>query len=368
MPSIQRCGVCSMLVNGKHYKSIWRDQKTGAISIIDQRWLPHEFITPVLTSTNDVKLAIQDMWVRGAPLIGVTAAYGMAIAMAEDPSDSNLKKAGQFLNSARPTAVNLSWAVSKMHTMLKSLEANKRANAALKLADQLAEKDIQTNMAIGAHGAQLIEDIAQTKTSGKPVRILTHCNAGWLATVDRGTATAPIYEAHERGIPVEVWVDETRPRNQGAALTTWELMHNNVPHTLIADNAGGHLMQNGLIDICIVGSDRTTATGDVCNKIGTYLKALAAKDNGVPFYAALPKSTIDKKLDDGVRQIPIENRSEKEVTHIQGLSETNEVITVRLCPKNVKALNPAFDVTPRHLITGIITEEGVNRSDQLPLN
>ena len=289
----------------------------------------------------------------------------MAIAMAEDPSDSNLQKAGKFLNSARPTAVNLEWAISKMQGLLAPLEVNKRATTALMLADQLAEEDVQTNMAIGKHGAKLIADIARTKTHGEPVRILTHCNAGWLATVDRGTATAPIYEAHEQGIPIEVWVDETRPRNQGAALTTWELLHNNVPHTLIVDNAGGHLMQHGFVDICIVGSDRTTATGDVCNKIGTYLKALAAKDNGVPFYAALPKSTIDLTLFDGVREIPIENRSEKEVTHIQGLSENNKVINVRLCPENVTALNPAFDVTPRHLITGIITQDGVHRPDQL---
>ena len=355
-----------MLVNGEHYQSIWRDLKAEAIYIIDQRWLPHEFTTPVLSSANDAMVAIRDMWVRGAPLIGVTAAYGMAIAMAEDPSDSNLQKAGQFLNSARPTAVNLEWAISKMQGLLAPLEVNKRATAALMFADQLAEEDVQTNMFIGKHGANLIADIARTKTHGEPVRILTHCNAGWLATVDRGTATAPIYEAHERGIPIEVWVDETRPRNQGAALTTWELLHNNVPHTLIVDNAGGHLMQHGFIDICIVGSDRTTANGDVCNKIGTYLKALAAKDNGVPFYAALPKSTIDLTLFDGVREIPIENRSEKEVTHIQGLSENNEVINVRLCPENVTALNPAFDVTPRHLITGIITQDGVHRPDQLP--
>ena len=355
-----------MLVNGEHYQSIWRGLKTGAIYIIDQRWLPHEFITPVLSSTNDAMVAIRDMWVRGAPLIGITAAYGMAIAMAEDPSDSNLQKAGKFLNSARPTAVNLEWAISKMQGLLAPLEANKRATTALMLADQLAEEDVQTNMAIGKHGAKLIADIARTKTHGEPVRILTHCNAGWLATVDRGTATAPIYEAHGQGIPIEVWVDETRPRNQGAALTTWELLHNNVPHTLIVDNAGGHLMQHGLVDICIVGSDRTTATGDVCNKIGTYLKALAAKDNRVPFYAALPKSTIDLTLFDGVREIPIENRSEKEVTHIQGLSENNKVINVRLCPENVTALNPAFDVTPRHLITGIITQDGVHRPDQLP--
>ena len=253
-----------------------------------------------------------------------------------------------------------------MQGLLAPLKVNKRATTALMLADQLAEEDVQTNMAIGKHGAKLIADIARTKTHGEPVRILTHCNAGWLATVDRGTATAPIYEAHEQGIPIEVWVDETRPRNQGAALTTWELLHNNVPHTLIVDNAGGHLMQHGFVDICIVGSDRTTATGDVCNKIGTYLKALAAKDNRVPFYAALPKSTIDLTLFDGVREIPIENRPEKEVTHIQGLSENNKVINVRLCPENVTALNPAFDVTPRHLITGIITQDGVHLPDQLP--
>ena len=357
-----------MLVDGKYYQSIWREPKTGAISIIDQRWLPHEFSIQQLSSTQDAVIAIRDMWVRGAPLIGVTAAYGLAIAMAEDPSDSNLQIAGNLLNSARPTAVNLAWAVSKMQSLLAPMEENMRATSALMLADQLSEEDVQTNMAIGKHGAKLVADIAQTKTHGEPVRILTHCNAGWLATVDRGTATSPIYEAHEQGIAIEVWVDETRPRNQGAALTTWELLHNHVPHTLIVDNAGGHLMQHGLVDICIVGSDRTTVSGDVCNKIGTYLKALAAKDNGVPFYAALPKSTIDLALSDGVCEIPIENRLEKEVTHIQGLDDNNMIVNVRLCPENVKALNPAFDVTPRHLITGIITEDGVNRSDQLPSN
>lgn len=354
-----------MLVNDVPYRSIWRNQKNGSVNIVDQRWLPHEFSMQQLSSTNDAMVAIKDMWVRGAPLIGVTAAYGMAIAMAEDPSQDNLQKAGKFLKTARPTAVNLFWAVSKMQTELIKIEANKRASAAMALADQMAEEDVQTNMAIGKHGAKLIADIAQTKTKSEPVRILTHCNAGWLATVDRGTATAPMYEAHEQGIPIEVWVDETRPRNQGAALTTWELLHNHVPHTLIVDNAGGHLMQQGLVDICIVGSDRTTATGDVCNKIGTYLKALAAKDNGVPFYAALPKSTIDFALDDGIRDMPIENRSEEEVTHIQGLNQNDEIVNVRLCPDNVRALNPAFDVTPRHFITGIITEYGAHRPDQL---
>jgi methylthioribose-1-phosphate isomerase len=236
------------------------------------------------------------------------------------------------------------------------------------LADQMADEDVQTNMAIGKHGAKLIADIAQSKTNGEPVRILTHCNAGWLATVDRGTATAPIYEAHEQGIPVEVWVDETRPRNQGAALTTWELMHNKIPHTLIVDNAGGHLMQHGLVDICIVGSDRTTATGDVCNKIGTYLKALAAKDNGVPFYAALPVSTIDFTLSDGVGEIPIENRPEREVTHIHGLDMNNKIVEVKICPDGVSAQNPAFDVTPAKLITGLMTEKGIQSPKMKSLN
>ena len=304
-------------------------------------------------------VAIRDMWVRGAPLIGVTAAYGMAIAMAEDPTDANLKKAGQFLNSARPTAVNLSWAVSKVQRELQKIETSKRASASLTLADEMAETDVQTNKSIGKHGAKLIADIASKKKRGEPVRILTHCNAGWLATVDWGTATAPIYEAQAQGIEIAVWVDETRPRNQGAALTTWELLHNNVPHTLIVDNAGGHLMQHGLVDICIVGSDRTTASGDVCNKIGTYLKALAAKDNGVPFYFALPTSTIDPLMDDGLKEIPIENRSEEEVTHIQGLDENNEIVKVRICPEKVKALNPAFDVTPKRLVSGLITEDAI---------
>jgi methylthioribose-1-phosphate isomerase len=306
-----------------------------------------------------VMVAIRDMWVRGAPLIGVTAAYGMAIAMTENASDDNLKKAGIFLNSARPTAVNLSWAISKVQNELCEIEPNSRAATALELADQMADHDVETNSAIGKNGAKLIANIAKTKTNGDPVRILTHCNAGWLATVDRGTATAPMYEAHDLGIPIEVWVDETRPRNQGAALTTWELLHNNIPHTLIVDNAGGYLMQHGLVDLCIVGSDRTTVTGDVCNKIGTYLKALAAKDNNVPFYVALPTSTIDPTLSDGMSEIPIENRSEDEVTHILGRDTNNKIVSVKICPDGVTALNPAFDVTPRDLITSLITEDGI---------
>ena len=301
------------------------------------------------------------MLVRGAPLIGVTAAYGMAIAMAEDPSDENLKDAGLRLNAARPTAVNLAWAVTRMQDALVKLDPQSRADVAIKLADEMADEDVETNTRIGRNGADIIAEIARRKTDGSPVRILTHCNAGWLATVDRGTATAPIYEAHERGINLEVWVDETRPRNQGAALTTWELYHNNISNTLIVDNAGGHLMQHGLVDIVIVGSDRTTATGDVCNKIGTYLKALAAKDNGVPFYVALPNSTIDTSLDDGVTEIPIEERDQNEVTHLLGRTDDGETVQVKICPDGVPAANPAFDVTPRHLVAGLITETGIKR-------
>ena len=303
--------------------------------------------------------AIRDMWVRGAPLIGVTAAYGIAMAMEEDPSDQNLISAGSLLNSARPTAVNLAWAVTRMQNVLNETPQDKRAGKALNLADSMAKEDIAINRRIGEHGAKVIEDIFRQKSDGDPVRILTHCNAGWLATVDRGTATAPIYEAFEKNVPIEVWVDETRPRNQGAALTTWELMHNQIPHTLIVDNAGGHLMQNGLVDLCIVGSDRTTGTGDVCNKIGTYLKALAAKDNNIPFYVALPSSTIDQSLSNGISEIPIENREQHEVTHIQGKNEKGELINVQICPDGVKASNPAFDVTPRRLVTGLITENGI---------
>jgi len=340
------------------YCSIWRNTN-GDVEIIDQRWLPHEFSIQVLTSVDDAMVAIRDMWVRGAPLIGVTAAYGMALAMRANDSDENVVDAGKLLNSARPTAVNLSWAVKKVQEVLVKTDPKSRLGLAMSFADQMAEDDVKTNLRIGQNGAKLIQKIAKSKPLGQPVRILTHCNAGWLATVDRGTATAPIYEAHEQGIPIEVWVDETRPRNQGASLTTWELLHNNIPHTLIVDNAGGHLMQHGLVDMCLVGSDRTTATGDVCNKIGTYLKALAARDNNVPFYVALPTSTIDPKLDDGVNEIPIEFRPTDEVTHIIGRDINNVLTKVKLVPDNVLALNPAFDVTPRHLVTALITEEGI---------
>jgi len=347
-----------MLVNGSKYQSIWRNTH-GNVEIIDQRWLPHEFSIQGLSSAYDAMVAIRDMWVRGAPLIGVTAAYGMALAMQENYSNGNLIDAGKLLNSARPTAVNLSWAVKKVQDFLIETEPKRRPEIAMLLADQMADDDIKTNLLIGKNGAKIIQNIAESKPHGEPVRILTHCNAGWLATVDRGTATAPIYMAHEQGIPIEVWVDETRPRNQGASLTTWELLHNDIPHTLIVDNAGGHLMQHGFVDLCLVGSDRTTATGDVCNKIGTYLKALAARDNNVPFYVALPTSTIDTKLGDGVNEIPIEFRPVEEVTHIIGRDSKNILTKVKLVPDDVSALNPAFDVTPRHLVTALITEEGI---------
>ena len=348
-----------MLVDGKNFQSIWRNKDSGEIKIIDQRWLPHNFSIVSLSSLTEVTIAIRDMWVRGAPLIGVTAAYGIAIAMTEDTSDKNLITAGDLLMSTRPTAINLAWAVKRMQGHLQKTSEEKRVDVAMTLADAMAEEDIAVNHRIGEHGVKIIERIFRQKPDGSPVRILTHCNAGWLATVDRGTATAPMYAAIERKVPIEVWVDETRPRNQGAALTTWELMHNKIPHTLICDNAGGHLMQQGLVDLCIVGSDRTTGNGDVCNKIGTYLKALAAKDNGVPFFAALPTSTIDNSLRDGLSQIPIENRDQEEVTHIQGLDKKGKIVKVRICPDGVIGANPAFDVTPRNLITGLITEKGV---------
>jgi methylthioribose-1-phosphate isomerase len=350
-----------MLVNGIKYRSIWRDKISGKVEVIDQRWLPHDFSTQTLSSSADAMVAIRDMWVRGAPLIGVTAAYGVALAMCEDCSDENLFDAGNFLNSARPTAVNLSWAVKKIQNELIKVKTTDRPVLAMSLADQIAEDDVKINHSIGKNGANLIREIAERKLNGEPVRILTHCNAGWLATVDRGTATAPMYEAHEEGIPIEVWVDETRPRNQGASLTTWELLHNSIPHTLVVDNAGGHLMQKGLVDMCIVGSDRTTSTGDVCNKIGTYLKALAAKDNNIPFYVALPTSTIDPAISDGLKDIPIESRQADEVTHIIGRTADNILTKVNIAPDGVAAINPAFDVTPRRLISGLITEEGIVR-------
>jgi methylthioribose-1-phosphate isomerase len=345
-----------MNVDGTHYRTIWLAADGWAVEIIDQTKLPFNFETVRLENVEDAAVAIKDMLVRGAPLIGATAAYGMALAMHADPSDVALERAYDRLLSTRPTAVNLRWALDEMTKLLQPLGANARQAAAYARAAEICDEDVDICSAIGDHGAALIK--ARHDETGDTVHVLTHCNAGWLATVDWGTALAPIYKAHDAGIPVHVWVDETRPRNQGASLTAWELGRHGVPLTIIADNAGGHLMQEGRVDMCIVGTDRTTASGDVCNKIGTYLKALAAHDNDVPFYVALPSPTIDWTLDDG-RDIPIEERAADEVTKIQGKTASGEVITVEIVPEGANAGNPAFDVTPARMVTGLITERGV---------
>ena len=348
-----------MKVQDRHYRTIWPAEDGRSVEIIDQRWLPHEFVVVRLGTVEEIATAIRDMWVRGAPLIGVTAAYGMAIAAADDPSDANLERTWHYLNETRPTAINLRWALNEMRSTLLPLPPAERARAAYARAAEIADEDVTLNRSIGAHGLEVIRRIAATKKPGEPVNVLTHCNAGWLATVDYGTATAPVYLAAEEGIPVHVYVDETRPRNQGAQLTAWELNGHGVPHTLIVDNAGGHLMQHGMIDMVIVGTDRTTARGDVCNKIGTYLKALAAHDNDVPFYVALPSPTIDWTVDDGVKEIPIEERNEDEVTFVQGKAEDGRTLKIRVSPEGTPGANPAFDVTPARLITGLITERGI---------
>ena len=334
-----------------------------AVEVIDQRALPHQLRIERLASAKAVFAAIREMWVRGAPLIGASAAYGLALDLRTDASDCALEDTAEMLKLARPTAVNLAWALDRMLARLRPLPPAERAAAAWAEADVIAEEDVAVNAAIGRHGLPLLQAIAQRK-NGRPVQVLTHCNAGWLATVDWGTATSPIYQAHEAGLPIHVWVDETRPRNQGASLTAWELGQAGVPHTLIADNAGGHLMQRGEVDIVIVGCDRVTARGDVCNKIGTYLKALAARDNGLPFYVALPTSTLDLSLGDGLSEIPIEERSAREVTHLAGLAPNGEVVEVRLTPQGTAAGNPAFDVTPARLVTGLITEHGIVAAEE----
>ncbi|TYC49415.1 S-methyl-5-thioribose-1-phosphate isomerase [Rhodobacterales bacterium] len=347
-----------MKVNGKHYRSLWWDDERGALQIIDQRWLPHDFSIQQVDTLEEFADAIVEMRVRGAPLIGATAAYGMALAAKIDPSDAHLDEAWEYLDKTRPTAINLRWALNRCRAHLKKLPEGERAAAALKLAHEISDEDVEICRNIGLNGLEIIRKIAATKKDGEPVRLLTHCNAGWIATVDWGTATSPMYHAHDAGIPIHVWVDETRPRNQGA-LTSWELGSHGIPHTYITDNAGGHLMQHGQVDMVIVGTDRTTRRGDVCNKIGTYLKALAAKANNVPFYVALPSPTIDWSVDDGVAEIPIEERQEREVTHIQGLAEDGTIGQVQVTPQGTPGGNPAFDVTPNHLVTGLITERGV---------
>jgi len=348
-----------MNVDGTPYRSIWFDETCGTVKIIDQRWLPHEFRVVELTTRADFTAAIADMWVRGAPLIGATAAYGVAVQMALDPSDAALAETWTTLHETRPTAINLRWALDDMKARLSPLAPESRAEAAMARAAEICDEDVECNRQIGVHGLEIIKTIAAGKKPGEPVNILTHCNAGWLATVDWGTATSPMYHAKKAGIDIHVWVDETRPRNQGAHLTAWELAGHGVPHHLIVDNAGGHLMQAGKVDIVIVGTDRTSARGDVCNKIGTYLKALAAHDNGVPFYVALPSPTIDWTVQDGIAEIPIEERSEDEVNTVWGKLEDGTVAAVQISPDQTPAGNPAFDVTPARLVTGLITERGV---------
>ncbi len=348
-----------MKVDGTHYRSIWFAPDAGVVRIIDQRRLPHEFRIVDLVALEDFTTAIRDMWVRGAPLIGATAAWGMAAQARREASDAALEEARAALLATRPTAVNLRWALERMMRRLAPLPEDERPAAAAELAGRICEEDVETNRLIGVHGLEIIRAIAAGKPSGEPVNILTHCNAGWLATVDWGTATSPMYHAVEAGIPIHVWVDETRPRNQGAHLTAWEMAGAGIPHHLIVDNAGGHLMQHGQVDLVIVGTDRTTATGDVCNKIGTYLKALAAHDNGVPFHVALPSSTIDWTLEDGLRDIPIEERGQEEVRIVRGRTAEGAIAGVRICPAATEAANPAFDVTPARLVTGLITERGL---------
>ena len=348
-----------MKVNGRATRTIWLNADGWGVDVIDQRWLPHEFRVVTLRTPGEAATAIRDMWVRGAPLIGVTAAYGVALAMREDPSDANLDATWERLHATRPTAINLRWALDAVRNHLRPIAPGKRAAAAYARAAEIADEDVAINRAIGSNGLAIIRAIAERKKPGEPVNILTHCNAGWLATVDYGTATAPIYLAVEENIPVHVYVDETRPRNQGASLTAWELVNHGTPHTLIVDNAGGHLMQHGRVDMCIVGADRVTSAGDAANKIGTYLKALAAHDNGVPFWVALPSSTIDWTIADGVTDIPIEERPATEVTTISGRAMDGSVATIRVAPSDSPAANPAFDVTPARLLSGLITERGL---------
>ncbi len=348
-----------MLIEGRPRRTIWLAEDGRRVEIIDQTRLPHEFVIATLETLEDAARAIETMQVRGAPLIGATAAYGICLALQANASDEALEAACARLLRTRPTAVNLHWAIEDMRRRLARLLPGERLAAAHARAAEICQEDVAICRAIGDHGLELIRTIAAAKKPGEPVRVLTHCNAGWLATIDWGTATAPIYRAQQEGIAVHVWVDETRPRNQGASLTAFELLHQGVPHTVIVDNVGGHLMQHGMVDLCIVGTDRTTRSGDVANKIGTYLKALAAHDNGVPFYVALPSTTIDWSIGDGIREIPIEQRDPREVTEITGITADGRIETVRLTPAGSPAANYAFDVTPARYVTGLITERGV---------
>jgi methylthioribose-1-phosphate isomerase len=361
-PALRRAetslSVRPMKIDGKEMRTIWVESDGAGIGTIDQTLLPHRFATVRLTTLDDAVRAIKTMQVRGAPLIGATAAYGVWLALRADASDENLERAYGTLLAARLTAINLQWALDQMMAAVRNRPRAERVAAALRRAGEIADEDVAINQAIGRHGLKLIEEIAVRK-DGAHVNVLTHCNAGWLATVDWGTATAPIYMAHDKGLPVHVFADETRPRNQGASLTAWELGHHGVPHTVIPDNTGGHLMQHGLVDLVIVGTDRVTAQGDVCNKIGTYLKALAAADNKVPFYVALPSPTIDFSVSDGLAEILIEQRSPDEVATMTGKTKDGCIETVQIIPDGSPVANYGFDVTPARLVTGLITERGV---------
>jgi methylthioribose-1-phosphate isomerase len=347
-----------MKIDGTPFRSVWVDEADGwSVRILDQTKLPWSVDILRLATMRDAAHAIRSMQVRGAPLIGAVAAYGLAIAVRENPDVESMESAAAVLAATRPTAVNLAWALERMLTRLRNTAPGERGRVAYAEAAAIADESVAECEAIGEHGKPLIEEVAG-RAPGRRVNVLTHCNAGWVATVDWGTALAPIYKAHDSGIPVHVWVDETRPRNQGAALTAWELGKHGVPHTVISDNAGGHLMQHGQVDLVIVGADRVTRTGDAANKVGTYLKALAAHDNGVPFWVALPSSTVDWRIRDGVAEIPIEERDATEVTAITGRGLDGQVTTVRIVPTGSPAANPAFDVTPARLVTGLITERG----------
>jgi methylthioribose-1-phosphate isomerase len=354
-----------MRIDGRSSRTIW-PLADGAVEIIDQTRLPHSVETARLDTLDGAVAAIADMRVRGAPLIGVTAAWGLAIALAKDASDAGLRDASAKLRASRPTAVNLAWAVERVSLAVRDLVPGERAAAARREAGAIAEEDVAACRAIGDHGADIIQAIQRRRGGGR-VDILTHCNAGWLAAVDWGTALAPIYVARDRGVDLHVWVDETRPRNQGSALTAFELGQEGIDHTIIVDNAGGHLMQHGRVDLCIVGADRITRTGDAANKIGTYLKALAAMDNGVPFHVAAPASTIDWRLRDGVREIPIEERAAREVTHVRGALADGSTVEACVSAPGSAAANFAFDVTPARLISGLITERGVCEASEASL-
>ena len=359
-----------MLIDNNEWHTIWLNKTTQKIEVIDQTQLPHKFKVKQINTSSEAAYAISSMIVRGAPLIGVMGAYGLMLGLQENPSLANLETTYENLLSTRPTAVNLKWSLDRIFKKVKDLSQEDRAYVAMREAQIIEKEDISMCSSIGENGLKIIEKIYENKMSNnnKVINILTHCNAGWLATVNWGTALAPIYKAHRKGINLHIWVDETRPRNQGASLTAFELKNEGIRHTVIVDNAGGHLMQHDLVDLVIVGSDRTTSQGDVCNKIGTYLKALAAKANDIPFYAALPISTLDWEIEDGVKEIIIESRSAREVTHISGITEKGNVETIRLVPQGSQGFNPGFDVTPNNLVTGLITERGICKANKYAIS